>query len=164
VREERGRGWRRVVASPAPRRIVDLAPIKELLGAGFIVVACGGGGIPVFEDAAGDLVGIEAVIDKDLASGMLAHDLDAALLLISTEVERVAVNFGKPDQRWLDRVTVAEARRHLADGQFPKGSMGPKVEAILGFLTGGGREGLITNIASIGRALKGETGTRFVAG
>jgi carbamate kinase len=164
VREEPGRGWRRVVASPAPKRIVDLAPIRELLGAGFIVVACGGGGIPVVEDAAGDLVGVEAVIDKDFASAMLAHDLDAALFLIATEVERVAIDFGKPGQRWLDRLTVAEARRHLADGQFPKGSMGPKVEAILSFLTGGGREGLITNTAGIGRALRGETGTRFVTG
>ena len=164
VRQDAGRGWRRVVPSPLPQRIVDLAAIKHLADSGYLVIACGGGGIPVVEDKNGALHGIEAVIDKDLASSLLARTLDADLLLISTAVERVAVNFNRPGQRWLDRMTVAEARGHLADDQFDKGSMGPKIEALVGYLEAGGKEGLITNPPNIGRALAGETGTRIVPG
>ena len=162
VREEPGRGWRRVVASPLPLAIVDIDPIRHLVGAGYIVIACGGGGIPVVEDDNGDLQGVEAVIDKDFSSGLLACDLGAEMFMISTEVEQVAINFAKPDQRWIDRMTVSEARRHDAEGQFPRGSMGPKVKAIIVYLEAGGGRGLITNLPNIGRALAGETGTWIV--
>ncbi len=162
VKEDGGRGWRRVVASPRPVRIVDLAPIKDLACAGYVVIGCGGGGIPVVADADGDLHGIEAVIDKDLASGLLARELGADLFMVSTGVERVAVNFNKPDQRWLDRITVGEARRLNADGHFDKGSMGPKIEALVDYIDGGGKEGLITSPENIGRALAGTSGTRIV--
>lgn len=162
VKEDAGRGWRRVVASPRPQKIVDLAAIRELAGAGYVVIGCGGGGIPVVADASGDLQGIEAVIDKDLASSLLARELGADLFMVSTAVERVAVNFNKPDQRWLDRITVGEARRLDAEGHFDKGSMGPKIEALVDYIEGGGEEGLITNPENIGRALAGATGTRIV--
>jgi len=161
VIEDAGRGWRRVVASPIPQRIVERDAIKTLIDAGFVVVAAGGGGIPVTEDEDGDLVGAAAVIDKDYASSLLANAINADLLLISTAVEKVALNFGKPNQRWLDRMTLGEARRYLAEGHFAKGSMGPKIEAILWYLERGGKEALITNPENIERALRGETGTRI---
>ena len=129
---------------------------------GYIVIACGGGGIPVLRDAQGDLQGLEAVIDKDFASSLLARDLGAELFVVSTGVEKVAVDFGKPAQRWLERVTLAEVRKYLAEGQFPKGSMGPKIEAIISFLEGGGTRALITNPPNLGRALSGATGTHIV--
>jgi carbamate kinase len=162
VKDDAGRGWRRVVASPRPKRIVDLDAIRSLVEAGYLVVACGGGGVPVVEDADGSLSGVEAVIDKDLASSLLALALDADLFLVATAVERVAINFNRPTQRWLDRVSLSEARRHLADDQFDKGSMGPKVEAMIAYLEAGGRAGMITNTENIGLALAGKTGTRFV--
>jgi carbamate kinase len=162
VKEDAGRGWRRVVPSPKPKKIVDLAAITELARAGYVVIACGGGGIPVVEDEKGDLRGIEAVIDKDLASSLLAREIGADLFLVSTGVEKVAINFNRPNQRWLDRVTVSEARRYLAEDHFDRGSMGPKIEALVDYLEAGGKEGLITNPENIGRALKGETGTRVV--
>jgi carbamate kinase len=162
VKEDAGRGWRRVVASPAPKRIVDLGAITALAEAGFLVIACGGGGIPVYADRSGVLQGIEAVIDKDLASALLAREVGADLLLISTAVERVAVSFGKPDQRWLDRMTAAEARGYLADDEFDRGSLGPKIAAMLDYLAAGKGEGLITSPQNIGRALRRETGTRIV--
>lgn len=162
VREEPGLGWRRIVPSPKPLAIVDIEPIRELVGAGYVVIACGGGGIPVVEDEGGRLEGVEAVIDKDDSSCLLALALGARLLVISTEVEKVAIDFGTPEQAWLDRLTPAEARRHLAAGQFPAGSMGPKVEAMVAFVEGGGAEGIITDIPNLGRAIAGETGTRFV--
>ncbi len=127
VAEDAGRGWRRVVASPRPKRIVDYQVIGHLAREGFLVIACGGGGIPVIEDAEGDLIGVEAVIDKDFASSLLARSIGADLFLVSTGVERVAVNWGKPSQRWLDRLTVGEAKRLYAEDQFDKGSMGPKI-------------------------------------
>ncbi len=164
IREEPGRGWRRIVASPSPRAIVDIKAIRHLVEAGFIVICCGGGGIPVYEDVNGELHGIEAVIDKDFTSGLLASGLDAELLLITTEVEKVAINFGKPNQRWLDRMTVSEARAYLKDGQFPPGSMGPKIEAVLEFLERGGRSALITNPANVAQAFDGKTGTHMVRG
>jgi carbamate kinase len=159
VVEDAGRGWRRVVASPLPKRIIEKAAIETLLGAGATVIAVGGGGIPVIEDERGDLIGVEAVIDKDYASSLLANSIQADLFVISTAVEKVALNYNKPDQRWLERLTLADARRYQAEGHFAKGSMGPKIQAILWFLERGGKQALITNPENIGRALAGETGT-----
>jgi len=164
VKEDAGRGWRRVVPSPRPRRIVDLDVIAFLARAGYLVIGCGGGGIPVVEDEEGNLRGVEAVIDKDLASSLLARELGADALLVSTGVEKIAIDFNKPTQRWLDRMTLAEAKRHLAEDQFDKGSMGPKVEALVAFVEAGGERGIVTNPENIGRALKGETGTAIVRG
>jgi len=163
VREDAGRGWRRVVPSPKPKAIVETEVIRSLAREGYVVVACGGGGIPVVEDVNGDLRGVEAVIDKDFASGLLARELGAEALVLPTGVEKVAIDFNKPTQRWLNRMTLAEARRHMADDQFDKGSMGPKVAALTEFVAGGGRLGLITDPPNITRALRGETGTRVVA-
>ena len=162
VKDDAGRGWRRVVPSPQPKTIVELAAINLLARAGFVVIACGGGGIPVVQDEEGNLIGVEAVIDKDLASSLLARGIGADLLLVSTGVEKVAINFNKPDRRWLDRMTVAEAKKHYADDQFDRGSMGPKIQAVIEFIEGGGETGLITNPENIGRALAGETGTFIV--
>jgi len=162
VRQDAGRGWRRVVASPKPQKIIERDIIEALIDLGYIVIACGGGGIPVLRDAQGDLQGLEAVIDKDFASSLLARDLGAELFVVSTGVEKVALDYGKPTQRWLERITLAEARQHLADGQFPQGSMGPKVEAIIAFLEGGGQRALITSPPNLGRALTGATGTHIV--
>ncbi len=163
VREDAGRGWRRVVPSPKPQAIIETGVIRSLTREGYVVVACGGGGIPVIEDAQGNLQGVEAVIDKDLASSLLARSLEADALVLPTGVEKVALDFNKPTQRWLDRMTVAEAQRHQAEDQFDKGSMGPKVAALIDFVGGGGRLGLITNPPNVARALRGETGTRVVA-
>ena len=164
VREDAGRGWRRVVPSPKPQSIVETEVIRHLTAAGYVVVACGGGGIPVIEDAAGDLQGVEAVIDKDFASSLLARSLGAEALVLPTGVEKVALDFNKPSQRWVDSMTLQEARRHYAEDQFDKGSMGPKVAALIDFIGGGGSLGLITNAPNLTRALRGETGTRVVAG
>ena len=163
VREDAGRGWRRVVPSPKPQAIIETDVIRALAKQGFVVVACGGGGIPVIADENGDLQGVEAVIDKDLASSLLARSLGADTLVLPTGVEKVALDFNKPTQRWLDRMTLAEARKHQQDDQFDAGSMGPKVAALIDFVGGGGRLGLITNPPNIARALRGETGTRVVA-
>lgn len=160
--EDAGRGYRRVVASPEPIRIVEEAQIRALVDAGFVVIAVGGGGIAVVESEPGVYRGAEAVIDKDRASALLGASLSIPLLVLSTGVEQVAVHFRKPDERWLDRISAAEARRYLADGEFPRGSMGPKVEAAIRFLERGGQEVLITSPASLERALAGETGTRIV--
>ncbi|MBG9390049.1 carbamate kinase [Caenimonas sp. DR4.4] len=162
IREDAAGGWRRVVASPHPRAIIEAGAIRQLLDTGFVVVACGGGGIPVIEDAAGRLQGVEAVIDKDFASALLARELRAQALVILTGVEKVALDFRRPTQRWIDRMTVAQARRHDAKGQFDKGSMGPKVESLIEFIEGGGSLGLITDAPNLARALRGETGTRVV--
>jgi carbamate kinase len=163
IREDAGRGWRRVVASPEPMRIVELDVIKDLLDAGVVTIAVGGGGIPVVSNAAGDLEGIAAVIDKDLASALLASQVDADLLLISTAVEQVALNFGTPEQEWVDQFTLAEVKRYLAEGgHFAEGSMAPKMRAVVQFLEAGGKEALITNPENLERAMAGETGTRIV--
>ena len=162
VVEDAGRGWRRVVPSPLPVRILEQDAIKALLREGFVVVGIGGGGIPVVEDENGNLVGVEAVIDKDFASSLLAVGINADLLLISTSVEKVALNFNKPDQVWLDQMTLDEARRYLDEGHFIKGSMEPKIRAVVSFLEMGGTEALITTPENIQRALKHETGTRIV--
>jgi len=161
VKEDAGRGWRRVVPSPMPQQIIERDIIDALIDLGYIVIACGGGGIPVLRDAEGNLQGLEAVIDKDFASSLLARDLGAELFVVSTGVEKVAVDFGKPSQRWLQSVTLAEVRKYLAEGQFPKGSMGPKIEAVISFLEGGGTRALITNPPNLGRALSGATGTHI---
>jgi carbamate kinase len=162
VVEDAGRGWRRVVASPLPMKIVEADAIQTLVKAGFTVIGVGGGGIPVIELEKGDLVGVEAVIDKDFGSSVLANLISADLFVITTAVEKVAINFNKPDQKWLDRLTVAEAKQYMAEGHFAKGSMLPKIQAILRFLENGGKEALITNPENIGRALRGETGTWIV--
>ncbi|MBL1172929.1 MAG: carbamate kinase, partial [Chloroflexi bacterium] len=157
-------GWRRVVASPLPKEVVELEAVEALLKAGTVVVTVGGGGIPVVRDADGDLKGVAAVIDKDFASSLLAQLIKADLFLISTAVEKVAVNFGKPDQKWLDTLTLAEAKAYLAEGtHFAKGSMAPKIQAIVWYLEAmPNGKALITNPENIGRALKGETGTWIV--
>ncbi|MGP1674814.1 MAG: carbamate kinase [Candidatus Limnocylindrales bacterium] len=160
--EDSGRGYRRVVASPEPIRIVEGAQIRALVDAGYVVIAVGGGGVAVVETAPSRYSGVEAVIDKDRASALLATSLDIPLLVLSTGVEQVAIHFRQPDERWLDRITVTEAAGYLADGEFPRGSMGPKVEAAIRFLEGGGEEVLITSPASLARAIAGETGTRIV--
>jgi carbamate kinase len=161
--EDSNRGWRRVVASPQPRRIVELDAIRSLLAAGFVVIGVGGGGIPVAPDEHGDLCGLPAVIDKDLASALLARELEADLLLISTSVEQVALDFGRPEQRWVDELTLEQARGYLAEGtHFAAGSMGPKMAAVVAFLDGGGEEAIITDPPNIARALAGEAGTRIV--
>jgi carbamate kinase len=161
VMEDAGRGWRRVVASPQPLRIIQQDAIMSLVDAGFTVVGVGGGGIPVIENDMGEIEGVEAVIDKDLASALFASSINADLFMISTEVEKVAINFNKPDVQWLDRLTVQDAKKYQADGQFGKGSMEPKVKAILNFLERGGKKALITNPNNMLRALSGETGTHF---
>lgn len=161
VMEDAGRGWRRVVPSPKPLRIVEIDAIRNLIRQGFIVIAVGGGGIPVIEKN-GKLKGVEAVIDKDYASALLAAEMKVDLFVISTAVEKVALNFGKPDQEPLDRMTLAEAKKYYDEGHFPKGSMGPKIEAVINFLESGGKKALITNPENIERALLGKTGTLIV--
>ncbi|HYM69891.1 MAG TPA: carbamate kinase [bacterium] len=160
--EDAGRGYRRIVPSPRPLRIVETPQIRTLLDAGYVVIAAGGGGIPVVERAAGVYEGVEAVIDKDLASALLAAVLEIPLLIISTGVDKVAVRFRKPDQRLLDRLTVSEARRYLDAGEFPPGSMGPKIQAAITFLEHGGTEVLITSPYRLPEAVAGTTGTRVV--
>ena len=157
--EDAGRGWRRVVPSPLPREIVERDAIDTLIKSGFIVVAVGGGGIPVVREHTGALAGVEAVIDKDLASSLLASELHADLLLISTAVEKAALNFKEPNQVDLHRVTLSEAKQYYEEGHFAKGSMGPKVKAVINYLERGGSAALITMPETIGKALKGDTGT-----
>ncbi len=146
VVEDAGRGWRRVVASPLPKEVVELDSVKTLLGAGATVITVGGGGIPVIDKGDRELTGTAAVIDKDFASSLLAQEIGADLFLISTAVEKVALNFGKPDEKWLDKMTLAEAKGYLAEGtHFAKGSMAPKIQAIIWFLENGGKQALITD-------------------
>ena len=160
VVEDAGRGWRRVVASPLPTRIVEDEAVRNLIREGFVVITVGGGGIPVVAAEDGTLKGVAAVIDKDFASSLLATRINADLFLISTAVEKVAINFGKPNQQWIDRMTLSEAKQYLAEGvHFAKGSMAPKIQAITWYLEHGGRKALITNPENIARALAGKTGT-----
>jgi carbamate kinase len=160
IMQDGDRGWRRCVASPQPLQIIESPIIGKLAREGALVIACGGGGIAVERTASGALVGVEAVIDKDRASALLAIEMNAHLLMIPTGVERVAIRFGKPDQQWLDRIDVEQAERYAAEGHFGAGSMQPKIEALLTFVKGraDGR-GVITNPENIARALRGETGT-----
>jgi carbamate kinase len=163
VLEDAGRGWRRVVASPLPKEVVELDTVKVLINYGIVVITVGGGGIPVIDKGNGDYAGVAAVIDKDYASSLLAREIQADLFLISTAVEKVALNHGTPEQKWVDRMTLAEARQYLAEGKhFAKGSMAPKIQAIIWYLEAGGKHAIITRPENIGRALKGETGTHFM--
>ena len=161
-KEDSGRGWRRVVPSPAPRQILDLHAIEALIAADIIPIAAGGGGIPVIRDADGCHHGVPAVIDKDLTSAMLAAQAHAAHFIMLTGVEQVMLDFGKPTARAVDRMDIAEARRHLADGQFPPGSMGPKIEAALNYLEAFDGEVVITSLERAYDALEGRAGTRIV--
>jgi carbamate kinase len=161
--EDAGRGWRRVVASPLPKEVVELDTVQTLVNTGVVVITVGGGGIPVIDSGNGVYQGVAAVIDKDYASSLLARAIHADLFLISTAVEKVALNFGKTNQKWLDRMTLAEAKNYLAEGaHFAKGSMAPKIQAIIWYLEAGGKQALITSPENIGRALRGETGTWIV--
>jgi carbamate kinase len=161
VRDDAGRGYRRFVPSPIPRSIVNRRIIKNLVDEGTIVVAAGGGGVPVYAEKDGALEGVDAVIDKDRASAVLARDIGAATLMILTQVDKVALNYKKPDQRDLDSMTLAEARKYLAEGHFAAGSMGPKVEAAVQFLEGGGEQVIITSLEKAAGALGGTSGTRI---
>ena len=162
VVEDAGRGWRRVVPSPKPKKIIEISAVRTMLADGICAITVGGGGIPVVEDENEDLYGVEAVIDKDFASSLLAQDIGADLFLISTAVEKVYLNFNKPDQRAIDVMTVSEAKQYIEEGHFAKGSMLPKIQAIIEYLEAGGKEAIITTPENISAALRGETGTRVI--
>jgi carbamate kinase len=163
IMEDAGRGWRRVVASPEPLRIVEEGAVKDLVAAGFVVITVGGGGIPVVANAEGNLTGVAAVIDKDLASSLLARVLGAELFMISTAVEKVALRYGTPEQEWIDRMTVSQAKGYLAEGvHFAKGSMAPKIDAAVRYVEATGGTAVITDPQNVERALAEETGTRIV--
>lgn len=158
---ETAKGWRRVVPSPKPKKIYQWREIKRLMEmGGWIVIACGGGGIPVIKEGK-RLSGVEAVIDKDLASSKLGEQIGADILVIATDVEKVALHYGEPDQEFLEKISVAEAKKYLKEGHFPPGSMGPKVEAVVNFLESGGKQAIITSIEKIKDALQGKAGTHF---
>jgi carbamate kinase len=163
VVEDAGRGWRRVVPSPLPEEIVEQSTIEAVLKEGIVVITVGGGGIPVVDTGNGEYRGTAAVIDKDFASSLLARKVKADLFLIATAVEKVALNYGKVNQRWIDKLTLAEAKQYLSEGtHFAKGSMAPKIQAIVWFLEAGGKHAIITNPENLGRALRGETGTHII--
>ena len=162
MKEDSGRGWRHVVPSPRPLRILNIKTVSRMLDAAAVVIAAGGGGIPVVKGRDGQWRGIEAVIDKDYASAKLAADLNADLFVILTGVPKVALDFGKPTQRYVDRLTVAEAEKHMADGQFPAGSMGPKIESALEFVKATNKQVLITDVDVLREALRGKDGTAIV--
>jgi carbamate kinase len=162
MREDAGRGWRHVVPSPKPLRILNIKTIARMLESSAVVIAAGGGGIPVARGRDGQWRGIEAVIDKDFASALLAADLGADLFVVLTGVPQVALDFGKPTQRFVSRLTVAEAEKHLADGQFPPGSMGPKIESAIQFVRATKKQVLITDVNVLREALEGKEGTVVV--
>ncbi len=162
VVEDAGRGWRRVVPSPIPQKVIEVDAVTNLLDKGFIVITVGGGGIPVVEHKDGALKGVAAVIDKDRASALLAGSIQAKLFLISTSIDKVYLNFGKPDQTPIDQMTVTEARKYLKEGHFAPGSMAPKIESVIKFIENGGEQAIITIPENMTRALKGEAGTRIV--
>jgi carbamate kinase len=164
VVQDSGRGWRRVVPSPQPIEVIEAPMIKALSSAGVIVIAAGGGGVPVVREPDGSLTGVEAVIDKDLAAERLAALVGADTLLLLTGVHRIGLDYGTPTQRDLDVMSITDAKQYLADGQFPPGSMGPKVKAAIRFIEDGGREAIITAPEALAAALAGADGTRIVAG
>lgn len=164
VMEDAGRGWRRVVPSPIPRNIQEINAIQALMLSGYVVIAGGGGGIPVVRTEVGSLRGVEAVIDKDRASSLLAQQLRADLFMISTGVEKVSLNFGKADQHNLDTMTLEESQQYIAEGQFPKGSMLPKIESAVEFVRNGGPRAIITNPPNLTHALEGMAGTQILPG
>ena len=156
------KGWRQVVPSPKPIKIYQWREIKKLMELGsWIVIACGGGGIPVIKEAK-KLYGVEAVIDKDLASSKLAEQIGADILLIATDVEKVAINYGKPNQKDLEKLSISEAKKYLKEGQFPSGSMGPKIQAVINFMEAGGEKAIISSIEKIKEALEGNAGTQII--
>lgn len=160
--EDAGRGWRHVVPSPVPTRVVEAPIIRQLMEEGVIVIACGGGGMPVYEEPDGTLEGIDGVVDKDHASSVLAREVNADEFIILTEVDGVAIHYNKPEQRFLSRLTAAEARQYLAEGHFHKGSMGPKVEAVIAFIEHGGKHAIIASLDNAYDAIHGRAGTHFV--
>ncbi len=162
MKKDADRGWRRVVPSPIPYRAVEAPIIKKLVEDGTVVIAGGGGGIPVYIDANGNYEGLDAVIDKDFASAVIAHEIGADVLAILTPVKKVALNFGRPDQKELDTVTLSEVRRYHEQGHFPPGSMGPKIEAAIKFLEGGGKLVVISSLEEARKAIYGEAGTRII--
>ena len=162
LKEDAGKGYRRVVPSPLPQKIIPAETIRELVARGEIVIAVGGGGIPIYIEENGTYEGVDAVIDKDFASALLALNIDADLFVILTGVDKVAVDYGKPEQRDLDILSVSDAKRYFEEKQFPAGSMGPKIKAAIDFLERGGTEVLITSIEHIVEAFEGKTGTRIV--
>jgi carbamate kinase len=164
VVEDSGRGWRRVVPSPQPRKIMEISPIHDLMMAGYIIVASGGGGVPVVRTDKGSLRGVPAVIDKDLASALLAEQLRADIFMISTGVPKVFVDFNKPSQRPISEMSIVAAQDYIDQGQFPAGSMLPKVQAAVQFVKNGGPIAMITNPANLTHTIKGEAGTRIVPG
>lgn len=161
MREDSGRGWRRVVPSPKPVDIVEKEEIEEMIKRNFVVIACGGGGIPVLQDKKGKLKGVAAVIDKDFAAERLASLIGAEILLLVTSVNQVSIFYGTPKQKNLSKMTLKEARHYLAEGHFPPGSMGPKIEAAIKFLDSGGKKAIITSLEGIDNALKGKGGTEI---
>ncbi|HJW94232.1 MAG TPA: carbamate kinase [Thermoanaerobaculia bacterium] len=163
MREDAGRGWRHVVPSPRPLHILNIRTVEKILDVAKVIIAAGGGGIPVVRGRDGQWRGIEAVIDKDFASALLAAELDADLYIVLTGVPKVALDYGKPAQRFVDRMTVSEAEQHLAEGQFPPGSMGPKIEASVQFVRRSGRQVLITDVEHLREALEGQDGTVIAA-
>lgn len=162
MREDAGRGWRMVVASPVPQHICDISLVETLASRGTVVIAGGGGGVPVVRDSRGVRIGVEAVIDKDLTTAHMANVLGVEEIIILTAVSRVAINFGKPDQRELEVVSVSEARKYMDAGHFPEGSMGPKIEAAIRFIEGGGKRAIIGHLNEALPALHGETGTHII--
>ncbi len=162
MKKDSDRGWRRVVPSPTPLRVVEAVTLDKLVNDDTIVIAGGGGGIPVYIDQKGNLEGMDAVIDKDLASAVIGKEIGADILSILTSVDKVAINFHKPNQRLIDKMTVSEAKKHLADGQFPPGSMGPKIKAAIQFIENGGKLVAISDVKDAQKAIKGTAGTRIV--
>jgi len=162
MKKDSDRGWRRVVPSPKPIRVVEAVTLEKLVNDGTIVIAGGGGGIPVYIDDQGNLEGMDAVIDKDFASAVIGNEIGADILSILTSVDKVAINFHQPNQQLLDKMTVSEAKKHLADGQFPPGSMGPKIKAAIQFLENDGKLVTISDVKDAQNAIKGTAGTRIV--
>lgn len=162
IKENSGRGFRRVVPSPAPLRITNRRIIQQLVDQGVIVIAAGGGGIPVYVEIDGSYEGLDAVIDKDRASAILARDINAQTFLVLTNVDYVYINYNTPLQEKLEEITVSKASKYLAEGQFPAGSMGPKIEAAISFLESGGKEVIITSMDKAKQAILGKAGTRII--